>query len=450
MFKRLIITALLSSVAYMGTAQQRIASDKIIGRVGNEIILQSDIAASMAQGPSYTEAHLADSFQCETVYNLLAQQILIAQAQRDSVEVDAAEVEQDLDNRIQRFINEYGSKEILEARMGKSIYQIKEENRNFFRDKLIAERMQQKIISNVVITPGEVEKFYNKLNIADIPPFPAKVEVGEIVMHPKASKEMDDYAKEKLEGIRKDIVENGRSFSTLVAIYSMDPGSKDKGGEYTINKKQFDKAFVAAAFKLQQGEISPVIKSNFGYHIIQMLDKIDNDNAKVRHILIVPEITSFDVAATMAKQDSLYKELLANNITFNEAVKKYSTDSEAKMTGGMVINPNTGTYDLYIESLDPQMATSLSGLEVGQYAKPVLYMDQRGQKATRIIYLKSRTEPHTLNLMDDYSIIQEQALNEKKNNYLFKYINDKAKEYYIYVDEEHIKCDKVKNWISKK
>lgn len=450
MFKKLIISSLFSTIAICALAQERIASDKIIGRVGNEIILQSDIVATLAQAPQYEDQSTNDSLKCEAVYNLLAQQILIAQATRDSVTVEDAEVEQDLDNRIQLFVREAGSVERLENRYGKTIYQIKEENRNFFRDKLIAERMQQKIISDVVITPGEVEKFYNKLDLSTIPPFPATVEVGEIVIHPKASTELDEYAKEKLEGIRKDIVENGRSFSTMVGIYSMDPGSKDKGGEYTINKKQFDKAFVAAAFKLEQGEISPVIKSSFGYHIIQMLDKIDQDNARVRHILIVPEITSFDISAVMQRQDSLYQELLAGNITFNEAVKKHSTDQDAKMTGGMVMNPNTGSYELYIESLDPQMATSLSGLEVGQYGKPAVFQDQRGQTATRIIYLKSRTEPHNLNLQDDYALIQEQALNEKKNEFLQKYINDKAKEYYIYVDPEHNTCDKVKNWVSTK
>lgn len=432
-----------------GAVAQTTSIDKIVGKVGNTIVLQSDIETMFAEQQRQHDT-ISENYKCEILYRALSQQILVAQADRDSVIVSEEEVEQRINERLSYMLRSYGSKEELEKRLGKTIYQIKDENRKFFKDQMIAERMQGNITANVKITPFEVEQFFNGINKDSLQPYPAKVEIGQIVIMPKPSKELDDYAKERLTEIRKDIVEKGRNFVTMAGIFSMDVASKNNGGEIDINKKDFDPAFVAASFKLQPGEVSPVIKSKFGYHIIQMVNRVNNDEAKVRHILIMPEITSYDLQDAKKVLDSIYPLLVSGKMSFREGVSKFSTDEQAKMTGGMVMNMNTNSYELYIEELDPELAYSISELKVGEFAPPTLYTDMNSsQKAARIVYLKGRTEPHLLNLKDDYAQIQRAALEKKKGEQLEKYIDTKIGEYYIYIDNQYQYCESLKVWFEK-
>jgi len=427
-------------------AQVQVA-DKIIGQVGNKIILKSDLDEMYNQGAK-ENPNMTEDAKCDIFFNLMSQQILIEQAGRDSVIVSDDEVEGNLDNRIRSMIQQYGSKEAFEeANGGRTVYQLKDQYREFFKDQAVANRMQGVIMEKVKITPQEVEAYYKSLPQDSLPPFPATVEMGQIVITPKVSPEVDQLAKQKLEGIRKDIVENGKDFATMAGIYSMD-GTKDNGGELSINRKDnLDQQFVAAAYRLQPGEISPVIRSKFGYHIIQMLSR-SGDDARVRHIIIVPEITNADLQISLKKLDSVRADLVSGRITFAEGVGKYSTDEQSKMTGGMVYDYNTNSPILQIENMDREMSLVAGDLKVGEYSQPQIFIEnpETKSRATRILYMKSRTEPHTLNLKDDYAKIQGVALAKKQNEYLHKWINERVSSYFIKIDPDFQGCESVKGW----
>jgi peptidyl-prolyl cis-trans isomerase SurA len=444
---RIKALVLLLSVAAMPVMAQVQVANKIIGQVGNKIILQSDLNELYNQ-EKQGRPNIGDEDKCSMFYNLLAQQILIEQAGRDSVIVTDEEVDNILDNRIRVMMQQYGSKEAFEeANGGRTIYQLKEEYRSFFKDKAIADRMQGQIMEKVKVTPQEIEAFYKNLPQDSLPPYPATVEMGQIVIKPTVDPEIDQLAKEKLEGIRKEIVENGKSFASMAGIYSMD-GTKDNGGEMDITRKEVDPQFASAAYRLQPGEISPVIKSKFGYHIIQMVRRM-GDEAKVRHIIIIPEVTNVDLQKGLKKLDSIRADLVSGKLSFAEAVGKYSTDEQSKMTGGMVYDNNTGSPVLALDGLDREMAQVVGEMKVGEYSQPQIFVENpnTGSRATRILFMKTRTDPHILNLKDDYAKIQQGALSKKQSEYINKWINERIDTYYIKIDPEYQNCKELKEWV---
>lgn len=445
MSKKYLLFLGMFGAAFSSFAQEQVA-DKIVGVVGNKIVLQSDVDLQAENDPSLNNVSKEDA-KCNIIYTLLAQQILVEQAARDSVIVSEDEVEAQIDQRIRNFISRFGSREAVEKASGQTIYQLKETYRSFFRDKLTADRMQQQIMADVAITPSEVKQFYNEIPADSLPLLPATIEMGEIVIKPTIDPAIEQLAKDKLEDIRKDIVSGGKSFATMASIYSMDPRSRNKGGQLVINRRDVDPQFAAAAFRLQPGEISPVIKSKFGYHIIQM-EKRMGDDAQIRHILIVPEVTSVGIEKTMKKLDSVRSDLIAGKITFSQAVGKYSTDEMAKMTGGMILDPNSSSASIELSHLqDRDLVKAAGSLKVGEYSQPQIFRNPQTQsRECRILYLKSRSEPHKLNMKDDYSLIQQQALSKKQNEFLFNWVKEKSQDYYIHVDSEYKDCSELKDW----
>ncbi|RYZ44995.1 MAG: peptidylprolyl isomerase, partial [Sphingobacteriales bacterium] len=350
-------------------------------------------------------------------------------------------------NRIRVMMQQYGSKEAFEeANGGRTIYQLKDEYRSFFKDRSIAEKMQGHVMEKVKITPQEIDKFFKSLPQDSLPPYPATVEMGQIVIKPKVDPEIEALAKEKMEGIRKEIVDNGKSFATMAGIYGMD-GTKDMGGEMEFQRKEVDPMFASAAFRLQPGEISPVIKTKFGYHIIQMISR-SGEQARVRHIVIIPEITTADLNISLKKLDSVRADLVSGKITFAEAVGKYSTDEQSKMTGGMVYD-QSGNSVMAVGDLDREMSVAAGELKVGEYSQPQIFVeDPRAgtTRATRILFMKNRTDPHILNMKDDYAKIQQGALNKKQSEYLNKWIQERIDTYYIRIDPEYQNCGELKGW----
>ncbi len=445
--RKIVKSALLSLLlagCIPGYAQE--SADKIILIIGKEIILQSDLELQIAQ-LKQQNPNFNDSLKGQVLQGMIMQKIFKAQAERDSVMVSDEDVEGQLENRLRYFIQLYGSKEKLEQISGKTVYQIKEENREGIRDQMVAEKMQNQILESTKITPAEVDAFYKKIPVDSLPFFPAIVEVGQIVIDPPVSKEMDDYAKEKLEGIRKDIVEGRKTFEIAAGLYSDDPGSRDNGGRYDgiTRNGAWAQEFVAATFKLQDGEISPVIKTKFGYHIIQMIHR-KGDEADVRHILIKPEVTSADFKKALDRLDSVHKLLVSGKMTFPEAVGKFSTDEAAKRTGGMIADPQTGNAELDMTKLDAGMVLLIDSLKQGDYSAPHIFLTDMHDKSCRIVFLRSRTPPHKANLKDDYSRIQEVALAQKKAGKLQAWMKAKLPTYYIKVAPEYQVCDFYKQW----
>ncbi|GAA4460789.1 peptidylprolyl isomerase [Nemorincola caseinilytica] len=421
--------------------------DKIIIKIGrNRIIQLSELDIQVAQARQQ-DPDFSDSSRCVLLHSMVLQKMLIEQADRDSVAVTDEDVEGQLDNRIRYFTQLYGSKEKLEQVSGKTVYQLKEDYRDVVREQMLAEKVQSQVLEHVKITPAEVDAFYKKIPVDSLPLFPASVEVGQIVIDPPVSAEMDDYAHKKIEDIKADIITGKLSFETAAGIYSEDPGSRDEGGRYEVKRNgQFVPEFENAAFKLQNGEISPIVKTKFGYHIIQMVNR-KGDEAELRHILIKPTITSSDYNKAIAKLDSVRNLIVSGRISFPEAVGKFSTDEAAKRTGGMVMDPTTGNTELDVTRLDRDMILMLDTLKPGSVSAPHVYMNEMRERSCRIVYMRSRTEPHRANLKEDYGRIQDVALQQKKQKKIQDWVQQKAPTFYLWIAPEFRDCQILKDWV---
>ena len=425
---------------------KKIVADKIVGIVGDHIILYSDIKNAIAdiarQGGTIPEGA-----ECQILEQSLVSKVLMLQAMKDSLVVTEEEVEADLDMRVRDFIRTYGSQEAVEQLAGKSIYQIKDDARESVRERKLAEAMQAKILDIVRITPAEVKIYFDRIPKDSLPFFESELEVGQIAIFPKASKDLEQYAINELTNYRKMIDEKRITFENAAKRYSDDPGSKDRGGQYQLNRneKSWDPEFLRASFRLKEGEISPIIKSKFGYHIIQMVQR-NGDDAIIRHILKVPPVTQDEINAGLSKLDSVRSMLIAGTIDFNAAVDKYSEIEMQDYYGPLIISQDGDTYNR-IDELDKDIVTTLGNLKIGEYSQPQVYTDPQTQKqGVRIIYLKSRSEPHVMKIRDDYNKIQQAALEEKKYFAMEKWLADHIKDYYIMIDTVDADCPQLKKW----
>jgi peptidyl-prolyl cis-trans isomerase SurA len=374
---------------------------------------------------------------------------LVLQADKDSLTVGEEEIEALLENQVRGFIQQYGSKEALEQIAGRTVYQIKEDFRQPFKERKLAEQMRNKIVDVVKITPTEVRQYFEKIPKETLPFYETEVEIGEIVIYPKAARDLEKYAQDELLEYKKQVESGTRKFETLASLYTDDPGSKQTGGMYNVNRteKTWDPAFLQGAFRLKEGQISPVIKSKFGYHIIQMVSRA-GDDATIRHILKIPQITDDEINGAITKLDSIRTLIMAGTLQFGETVAKYSDDESSKYTGGMKQGQN-GSF-LTIDQLEKEIIPLLDKIKVGEYSKPVAFTDERGKKGVRMIYLKTRTVPHRENLKDDYNRVAQRALEEKKADILEKWFDAKIPTYYIMVDDEFGGCNQLEKWQTKK
>jgi peptidyl-prolyl cis-trans isomerase SurA len=433
--------------------------DKIVVIVGDHVALQSEIDQVILE-TAQAGREVSDSLDCEVVDGILAKYLLCEQAARDSVMIADEEVEANLDNRIRYMESSYGSAEKMEEVTGKTSYQIKDEYRRFIKDLMISQKMQAQVQQGVKISPVEVRSFFEKIPTDSLPQYPSMLEVGQIVIAPIANAEAQEYAKQQLNDIRKQMLEGKADFETMASIYSADPGSKDLGGALGIvTRDQMVPEFSAAGFKLQNGEICEPVKTSFGYHIIQMVQRM-GEKAKLRHILIKPTITASDVAAAQAKLDSVRNLIVSGKYTFTEAVAKFSTDDATKSSGGMIINPNSGSSLLTTDELGPEVALVANDMKPGEYSAVKIFDGSEGQptssatanenKKCRIIFLKNRNEPHRADINKDFNRIQQVALDDKRSRFMNNYVDEKIGDFYIYIDPAFNKCSKVAKWNSAK
>ncbi len=443
--KNIIIGSLL--LAFAGTAAgqvKRVAADKIVGVVGDKIVLKSDVTNALLDAQRQGQEIPKDA-ECMLMDQILTQKALVLQAEKDSLQVSDEELEGLLDNRVRYFISQYGSKDALEQIAGRTVYQIKEDFRLSVKEGKQAELMRNKIVENIKITPTEVKNYYDKIPKDSLAFYESEVEVGELIVYPKANRELEKYAIEELNDFKKQVESGEKKFETLASLYTDDPGSKNTGGMYNVNRteKQWDPAFLSAAFRLKDGQVSPVFKSKFGYHIIQMVNRA-GDDAVVRHILKIPEVTSDEIKQATTKLDSVRAQLMVGNLGFGEAVAKYSEDENSKFTGGM--KQCNGTTYCTIDQLEKDVVVAMKSLSLGEFSQPIASVDERGKKVVRLIYLKTRTEPHRENLKDDYNKVAQRALEEKKISTLEKWFDGKLSTYYIKLDDDFRGCEALAKW----
>jgi peptidyl-prolyl cis-trans isomerase SurA len=316
--------------------------------------------------------------------------------------------------------------------------EIKEEFRNMVKNNMLVKQVQDDITKNVFVTPSDVREFYRSIPTDSIPLISAKVEMKQIIKVPPVSMEQKVMIKEELRDLRKRIVD-GENFATLAILYSEDPGSAAKGGEIGFfGRGELYPEYEAAAFKLKEGEISDIVESKAGFHIIQLIER-KGDYINTRHILLMTKPSPIDLENARLKLDSVLVQIRNGEITFDDAAMKYS-DDPGKSSGGFILNPYTGTTWFEMDQLEPQVSFTINKLEVGQISSPVPTTTEEGKEAFRLVKLQSRIEPHRANLNDDYSYLQELALGQKKQEKLVEWVNKNAGNAYIMVIDDYKNC----------
>lgn len=445
-FFRLIGILSLIGIINAALAQPTgLIADKIIAVVGNKVVLKSDIDNAILDIKRQGSEIPADA-ACFLLEQAISIKALVLQAELDSIPVSDDEIDADIDNRIRYFINQYGSKEEVEKIAGKSIYQLKEDFKENIKEQKLAASMRNKIVDNITITPNEVRTYFESIPKDSLPYYESEIEMGQIIGYPKASRDAEEYCIEQLRDYKKQIESGKKDFATMASVYSEDPGSKERGGQYEINRNQkdLDPLWLSKAFTLKEGQISNPFKTRFGYHIIQLVSR-SGDDATVRHILKIPQVTQFEVALSTKKLDSVWAKLVAGTIDFGVAVSKFSEDESSKFTGGMMQGKNGSL--LTIDELDKEVVLQLKNLKEGEFSKPFEFTDDRGKKGVRIIYLKSKSDPHRENMKDDYNKLSINALENKKSMAVEKWFSEKTENYFIQIDSEFGTCESLKYWL---
>lgn len=423
--------------------------DKVAAQVGDNIVLMSDIQAQKLQALQ-AGMTLTDDMNCRFLEDLMYQNLLINQSKIDSIEVTDAQVDAEMESRLRVIENQIGGRDKMEAFYGKSVNQIKSEFRPAVKDQLLAQEMERQITAEVAVTPREVKEFYQKIPTDSIPLINIQMSFQQIVNYPEVARSDKDRAFQKLVDIRKNIVENGKSFSTQARIHSMDPGSASQGGEIKASKGMMVRPFESAVFSLKKGGISDVFESEYGYHIVKLIER-RGDDYTCQHILITPEFSNSSLEASALKMDTCYKELEAGTITWEEAVLKYSNDETTKQNNGIITNPITGeqTWDAEaLNQVDQQIYILTDKLKEGDITEPNLYSNIIERKqGVRIVRLIKRTEPHRANLKQDYSLIQRAAESDKKQKIINDWINSKIGTTYIRINDPFRDCDFNNPWL---
>lgn len=452
MLKKITLFAIALLAIFSGSfAQQKVVADKIAGIVGDKIILKSELAIAIADMQRNSGGQdIKGVDECTILDNMLIQKALVLQAEKDSLPVSDEEVEAEVDQKIRYFIQMYGGKDAFEQIAQRTVYQAKQDFMAPIREQRLAEAMRRKVVDGITITPTEVKEYFDKIPENKRIFYESELRLNQLILYPKASRDIEKLAMDELNEYRQQVESGQKKFELLAKIYSDDPGSKDKGGEIALNRnegKMWDPVFFSTAFRLKEGQVSPVIKSKYGYHIIQMVSR-NGDDAVVRHILKIPQITQPEIDETTAQLDSIRTQLMDGSISFGVAINKYTpSDDPQRSTAGQVMGKG-GTTFLTISDLDKDMVLLMKNadLKPGQYSKPSVFTDERGKKGVRIVQLVSKSEPHRENLRDDYNRIAQRALDEKRGVALEKWFSTKIPTFYIMIDGEYRSCGNLSKW----
>lgn len=449
-FIRTAAAALLVLVSALSVHAQKIASlgrptrqvaDGIIVKVDNQIVLRSELEGVYAQQQQQAEGKpLPPNLRCQILQSLTLNKLLLAKAETDSVVVGDDQVNSELNRRMNYFIQQIGSEKRLEEYYNKPIRQLKEELRLQVHDQLVQQKMQDQISGKISVTPREVRQFFSRIPKDSLPYYSTEVEVGQIVKLAKADQKAEQATIAKLNDIRARIVA-GEDFATLAKQYSEDPGSAKEGGNLGFfGRRELVPEYEAAALRLEPGGLSPIVKSQFGYHLIQLIEKKGN-SFSTRHILLKPQTGDNNVSAASQDLLKLRTRILADSISFAKAAKDFSDDKESGANGGLLANRRDGSSYLPLDQLDPAIFFTIDTMKVGHITPPLPYRTDDGKDAVRILWLKSNTPPHQANLKDDYQKIATAALNEKKNKALDEWFLKNRSTVYLEVDPEYAGCE---------
>jgi peptidyl-prolyl cis-trans isomerase SurA len=442
--KRTLILFTLAAIG-AGMLSGQMMLDRIVAVVGEHRILQSDIETQYLQNKAQGIPMPGDA-KCGILEGFLSQKLLVNQARIDSVEVSESEVEMELDGRLQYFISMIGTQEALEDYFGKSILQIKSDMRESVRENILTRRMQGNISTDVTVTPTEVRSYYNDLPRDSIPFIDSKIEISQILLYPKIKEDAIFKTKQQLLDLRRRILD-GEKFTTLAVLYSEGP-SAPKGGEIGfMGKGELDPAYAKAAFSLKEGGVSTIVESSFGYHIIQLIERRE-DRVNTRHILLNPKVEPENITRTTRKLDSLALLVRSDSVSFELAARIWSEDKNTAVNGGIMVNPLDNTTEFGMDDLQTAEFVALRDLNIGEITDPFKAEDENGKEVYKIMLLQNRTRPHRANLKDDYMVLKELALEEKRQKAFLDWLDEKIEDTYIMIDNSFAGCEFEKQaWI---
>jgi len=445
--KKHIVALIIAATSAISTSAQNdsIILDKIMAVIGRQAVMYSDIENQFAQ-MKQQGYYVTNDARCEILEQAMYTKLLVHKAWVDTVEVSDAEVNNELEYRINYYANQIGSIEKLEEYYGKSISEIREEYSETIREQKTAERMQQTIGADVSVTPQDVRNYYKSIPSDSLPIINTEFELEQLAIFPKVQESEVLRIKDRLREF-KNRVANGESFATLAVLYSEDRGSAMRGGELGfMSRGDLVAEFSAVAFSLEPNEVSKVVKTEYGYHIIQMIEK-KGERMNCRHILMKPQISYTERQNTMNMLDSIKNLIDTKEVTFKEACWKFSDDEDTRLNGGVMVNNATGTSRFEAEQLDPKVATAIRNLEVGQVSKPFETEDEQGRTVCKIVLLRNKTAPHKASLGIDYQRLQDMALAKKREDYMKEWIEQTINETYIRIDPEYKNCNfSIKAW----
>jgi len=446
MMRYLLIVGIVFSTLL--TAQAQGVVNKVVAKVGGELILLSDIQEQLAYIQD-KQGSVSPEDRCYILESLLAQKLLVNKAKLDSVVVMDEEVDAQIDGRLEQILammnNDISQ---FEAYYGKTVEQVRSQMFREMKSQLLAERMRGQVMSTAEATPSEVVEFYNSIPTDSLPYYNSEVELQELVVRPKINDTEREKAIEQLTEIRRKIIEDSMSFTSLARTYSDDPGSARNGGDLGMMKRgTLVPEFEAAAYNLRRNEVSEIVETEYGFHIIKLLERRGN-NVHTQHILIKPEITENDLLLAQQELDSIRDLILKDSLTFEAAVRLHGYDKvQSFNNGGRMINPATGDNFFEVGDLDPEIYFSTDTLEVGEITSPLEFSAPGRETLFRIVKLISRTDPHRASLKKDYAKIQMMATEQKKGSLLVDWLDDVLKNTYIEIAPEFHNCPNMNKWL---
>ncbi len=426
------------------TSGGRNVIDEVLWIVGDEAILKSDVEAARLQALQEGTRWNGDP-DCVIPEQLAVQKLFLHQAAIDSVEVTESEVMSAVDERINDWIQQTGSREKLEEYRKMSITEMRNEMHDVLKNMMLTQRMKSKLVENIKVTPAEVRRYYNSVPKDSLPFVPTEVEVEIITQTPKIEQEEINRVKEELRGFTERITKGETSFSTLARLYSEDPGTARRGGEldYT-GRGMLDPAFAGVAFNLTDPKkVSKIVESEFGYHIIQLIDK-RGDKIKVRHILMKPKVSQTSINGSLARLDSIRSEIVAGTFSFEEGASVISDDKDTRNNRGLMANSlSVGEYTskFRMQDLPSEVARVVDTMAVGAVSAPFEMINARGKTVCAIVKLKSRIDGHKANVTEDYQTLKELVLNKRRETKLHDWVVDKIKTTYTRIDDRYKGCN---------
>lgn len=447
MDKRLKFTFLLTAVTiifFVSNARAQVI-DEIVAVIGNEIVLYSDIQIQKSQIKA--QGFKGTLTDCQVLEEILFEKLMLNQAKVDSVEVTDDMVQGQLNRRMDIFVRQIGSVEALEDYYGKSMAEIREDFFDVLKDQLMVQRMESEISADINVTPSDVQEFFNEIPKDSLPYVNASVQMAQIVKYPSVSTKEKERIRAELMEFKEQVETGQEEFETLAALYSDDPGSAAKGGSLGMQARgTWVPEFDAVAFNLEEGQISTPFKTDYGFHIMQLLER-RGEMYDANHILLIPEVSSDGLNRARTDLDSIRNLIVRDSVSFALAANKYSDDELTKNQNGSLVNQATGSTIFEMDDIDPTLFPVIDTMSVGGVSKPFYFQTRSNEKGYRIVKLMDRTEPHRANLTDDYQSLQNMATERLRAQAMDKWVRERIEEAFVKIDEKYRDCAFGYPWI---